>query len=29
MAWTIQALYQKLEESQLELAEVRQHYEKP
>jgi hypothetical protein len=28
MAFTIQALHQKLEESQLELAEVRQHYEK-
>jgi hypothetical protein len=27
MALTIQALHQKLEDSQLELAEVRQHYE--
>jgi hypothetical protein len=27
MAWTIQVLHQKLEDSQLELAEVRQYYE--
>jgi hypothetical protein len=27
MALTIQALHQKLEDNQLELAEVRQHYE--